>query len=163
MSIFNNLKKLILPLSILATLVVGVVAVTNFGNVDVFASTLTAPTCPEGGCPGIGDPGAIFSGTDDPKTTISKFILGVAQFLTFISVAVAVIFIVYGGYQWMNVSDPKGAEAGKSTVTNAAIGLAIAILAYTIVGLLAGGLQGNWGAAFNVAGGTGTTDSTTTP
>jgi Type IV secretion system pilin len=170
MSIFNNfnlknLKKFVLPLSMMAILVVGAVSLTHFGFLDVTASGLTSKVCPTAdGCPGISNPEAIFGGTDDPKQKIADFLLGVAKFLTFIAVSVAVIFMVWGGYQWMNVTDPKGAEAGKTTVTNAAIGLAVAILAYTIVALLAGGLTGNWGAALGVGETkTETPSGTTTP
>jgi Type IV secretion system pilin len=119
----------------------------------------TPDTC-GGKCPLIGDPKGAFGEGTDLRKTISDFILGAARILTFIAVAVAVIYMVWGGYQWMNVNDPDGAKKGQQTVTNSAIGLAVAILAYTIVGLLAGALQGDLTAAFG--GGTGTSGGTQT-
>jgi hypothetical protein len=93
-------------------------------------------------CPLIADPDG-FVGDGDLRTSITSIILTVAQFLTYIAVAVAIIYIVWGGYKWMDVNDPKGAETGQKIVTNAAIGLAVAILAATLVGLLANFLQGD--------------------
>ena len=71
-------------------------------------------------------------------------ILRIAQFLTAIAVALAVLAIVYGGFKYMNPTDAKGAESGKTILVNAAIGLAIAILAGTIVTLVKGAVSGSY-------------------
>jgi Type IV secretion system pilin len=120
---------------------------------------LELPATCNGPCPLIADPQGTVGG-GDLRGTISTFILGAARILTFIAVSVAIVFMIWGGYQWMNVNDPKGAENGQKTVTNASIGLAVTILAYTIVGLIIGALQGDLSTAFT--GGTGSTTGTTT-
>ena len=75
---------------------------------------------------------------------IINIILRVAQFLTAVIVALAVLFIVYGGFKWMNPVDAKGADEGKKVLINSSIGLAIAILAGTIVTLVKGALSGSY-------------------
>lgn len=101
---------------------------------------LTPDVC-GGSCPLTGS--SNIGATLGNKAGLSNFILNVAKFMTYIAAAVAVVFMVWGAYNWMNVADPKGAETGKTIVTNAAIGLAIAILAYTIVSVIGNTLQGN--------------------
>ncbi len=101
---------------------------------------LTPDVC-SGSCPLTGS--SNIGATLGSKKGLSDFILNVAKFLTYIAAAIAVVFMVWGAYNWMNVADPKGAETGQKIVTNAAIGLAIAILAYTIVSLIGNTLQGN--------------------
>ncbi len=121
-----------------------------------FAQLELPKTC-VGNCPLIADPqGALGGG--DLRGTIANFILGAARILTFLAVAVAIVYMIWGGYRWMDVNDPKGAETGQKIVTNASIGLAVTILAYTVVGLIAGALQGDLTAAFG-----GGSAATTTP
>lgn len=108
----------------------------------VSAKVPTADQLCQGTCPLVANPDE-FAGNGDLRETITALLLTVAQFLTYIAVAVAIIFIIYGGYQWMNVNNPESAATGQKTVTNAAIGLAIAILAATVVSLLSSFLQGD--------------------
>ena len=97
--------------------------------------------CGSGGCPIVGNTGASALASRDG---IVGLIIKVAQFLSFISVGVAVLVIVYGGYLYLNPTDAKGAEKGKTTLVNAAIGLAIALTAATIVTIVSGLLTGSY-------------------
>ncbi|MEX0668676.1 MAG: pilin [Candidatus Saccharimonadales bacterium] len=57
-----------------------------------------------------------------------------------VAALVAVGFIIYGGIRYiMSQGNPDALTAAKKTVTNAVIGLLLAILATTIVGFIAGG------------------------
>jgi hypothetical protein len=95
--------------------------------------------CGKGNCNGISNVNDL-SGREG----IVKALVGIAQFLTFIAAGVAVLFMVFGGYKYMSSNgDSERAESGKSTLVNASIGLAIAILAYTIVFILSQVLSGN--------------------
>ncbi len=58
-----------------------------------------------------------------------------------IAALAAVIFIVYGGIRYMSSQgSPDAIESAKKTITNAIVGLLLAILATTIVGFIAGAL-----------------------
>lgn len=74
-----------------------------------------------------------------PQTTIDasspqgtlKSIINWALYLAGI---LAVLFVIYGGYQYLTAGgNDAQATAGRKTLTNALIGLAITILAYVIV------------------------------
>jgi Type IV secretion system pilin len=99
-----------------------------------------AVLCGSGGCP--------ITGTNTTPITnqqqIIALIIRVARFLSYISVGVAVVVIIYGGYLYLNPADAKGAETGQKVLVNAAIGLAIAITAVTIVTILSGILTGSY-------------------
>jgi Type IV secretion system pilin len=75
---------------------------------------------------------------------ITALILSIARFLSYISVAIAVLVIIYGGYLYLNPTDSKGAETGQKVLVNAAIGLAVAITAVTIVSILSQILTGSY-------------------
>ena len=138
----------------LATMSIALVGANNTMTVNVNAALdlpKASDTC-KGACPLIADPSAVGGEGSDLKKVISDFILGAARILTFVAVAVSILYMIWGGYTWMDVNNPDGAKKGQQIVTNSAIGLAIAILAYTIVGLLTGFLTGNIGEAFGVGG-----------
>jgi hypothetical protein len=78
------------------------------------------------------------------KEGLSVVILAIARFITNIAGAIAVVIIVISGVQRMNISDADAAKTSNNNLTNAAIGLAIAILAYTIVGVLSVFLVGSF-------------------
>jgi Type IV secretion system pilin len=75
---------------------------------------------------------------------ITALILSIARFLSYISVAIAVLVIIYGGYLYLNPTDSKGAETGQKVLVNAAIGLAVSITAVTIVSILSNILTGSY-------------------
>jgi hypothetical protein len=63
--------------------------------------------------------------------------LGIADILLVVAGGIAVLFVIYGGYQYMTSQfDPEGTKKGKDTVLNALIGLIVVILASTIVKLV---------------------------
>jgi hypothetical protein len=96
-------------------------------------------------CPAIGgsDAGAL---TKD--NGLAKFIIGIAQFLTFLAVALAVLFMVWGGFKYITSDGAEEAGRGKETLINAAVGLVIAIVAYTIVFLISSVVQGDFFSQF---------------
>ena len=79
----------------------------------------------------------------NPQQIVS-IILQIAQFLTYIAVALAVLVIVYGGYLYMNPTGKDGDAAGKKVLVNASIGLVIAITAVTIVTVVKGLVTGTY-------------------
>jgi hypothetical protein len=99
--------------------------------------------CPtKGGCAVFKDPQNAVKNSD--QGTIAGFIIYIAGMLTFVGVALAVLFMVYGGILFVT-DDGSGsnAEKGKKILVQASIGLVVIIVAYTIVALISGFLQGN--------------------
>ncbi|NJL96493.1 hypothetical protein HC766_05200 [Candidatus Gracilibacteria bacterium] len=79
----------------------------------------------------------------DGSGGVVAFILNIARILTFISAAIAVLFIVIGGFKAItSAGDSTKYANGLSTVKYALFGLILAIVAYTIVALI-GGFVGN--------------------
>lgn len=76
---------------------------------------------------------------DDSAGDIAiNLILGISYFLIFIGVAVAVLYIVLGGYNLVTSGgDDSKAKSGRQMVTNAVIGLVLIIVSVTIVQLVA--------------------------
>ena len=67
-------------------------------------------------------------------TTASVLILRAINILLGIATAVAVLFIVWGGFQYIfSGGNQETAEAGQKTVVNSLIGLVIIALAFMIV------------------------------
>ncbi len=72
----------------------------------------------------------------------------------------AVIFIILGGYKYVtSQGNNEAATAGRKTMTNAVIGLVIAVLAYTVVAVVSNTIS-SVGPAGNGGGGTGTNPNT---
>jgi hypothetical protein len=106
-----------------------------FASTPVFAQ-ISVPNasalCKGSTCPGgIGDSQAQqFNGKDG----IVAFISRIAQFLTFIAAAVAVLYMVWGGYNFITANgDDDKVKKGKDTLIYASVGLVVTIVAYTIV------------------------------
>jgi hypothetical protein len=77
------------------------------------------------------------------------------QFLLSIAAMVAVLFIVYGGFQYITSAQSGGEKsvlAAKSTITNSIIGLVIIILAYTIVSVVINSINSTQGGAGGTSG-----------
>lgn len=90
--------------------------------------------CTGGNCPGIGN-----TPVDASRQGLVSIIIGVAQWLTFIGVAVSVLFLVWGGFRWIT----SGEGEAKKIVLNAIVGLIISILAFTIVTIISQLATGN--------------------
>ncbi len=73
------------------------------------------------------------AGTGLDLDKIQAVIERIANYLIVIGVIVAVIYIIFGAIRWITAGgDPKGHEAGRKTVLNGIIGLAI-ILAIGVI------------------------------
>ncbi len=68
---------------------------------------------------------------------LKGFILFITQDILVFAGFIAVLFIIIGGYQYMfSGANEELAKKGKTTLTNAVIGLVIIILSYTIVSIV---------------------------
>jgi uncharacterized BrkB/YihY/UPF0761 family membrane protein len=106
-----------------------------FASTPVFAQISVpnaAALCKGATCPGgITDNKAQQFNTD---TGIVVFISRIAQFLTFLAAAVAVLYMVWGGYNFITANgDEEKVKKGKDTLIYASVGLVVTIVAYTIV------------------------------
>ncbi|MDO4967309.1 MAG: pilin [Candidatus Saccharibacteria bacterium] len=81
----------------------------------------------------IKSPGQISS--DNPQASYFwTIVLNISADISLIAGYVAIIFMVYGGYKYiMSTGEPGKVAMAKSIITNALIGLVIAILATVIV------------------------------
>lgn len=65
--------------------------------------------------------------------------------LTIISAYASILFVIWGGYQYMfSAGDPGKAMRGQKTLTMALTGLVISLLAYVIVSVIGNTLGGSW-------------------
>ena len=74
---------------------------------------------------------------------IEALITRIGNFMIFVGVIIAVIFIIYGGIKYMSArGDPKKAEEARSAIINGIIGAAIVlgvgVILNTAAGLIAG-------------------------
>ena len=99
---------------------------TAFGTVATLFATTTASFAQA--VPDIQPAG----GTDIIAiiTTITQWLFGLAG-------ALAVVYLVYAGIQYIT-GGPKGAEAAKTSIINAIIGIAVIVLSYVIVNAVVG-------------------------
>lgn len=110
-------------------------------SVPVSAATLPDATklCgTDGKCAGVGDATKIK--TD--RAGVVGYIVSAAQWLTYIIVGIAVIFLVYGGFRYMTSSD--GGTDAKKIITSSLIGLVVAIVAATIVTVISQIVNGDF-------------------
>ncbi len=71
-------------------------------------------------------------------TDINSLIRTIINWLLGIAFAVAVLFLIIGGFQYIvSAGNEEAAEKGKSTAVNALIGVVIIILSYVIVNVVA--------------------------
>lgn len=77
------------------------------------------------------------------QLSIGNIIGNVTTWVLGFSAAVAVLFLIVGGLQYITASgNEKRAEAAKSTILYAVIGLVVILLAYVVVGFLKQNLGG---------------------
>ena len=89
---------------------------------------------------GIGKGGSLTGG----KQGIAETIISIARLLTYITGALAVLFVVYGGLRYLTAQDEKGAGDARVIIRNAVIGLVIAVVAFSIVSIVSGLLSGTF-------------------
>jgi hypothetical protein len=139
MKLFNLISKIVLGVGILSVTLSGVLAPTmayaqNTSDKFPGADKLCGTSCAIGGNSEI----------DGSKTSIADLIIRVANFIVYILAALAVLFIVIGGLMYVtDTGNGKRAENGKKIVTQAVIGLIIAIAAGFVVFVITTFLQGN--------------------
>ncbi len=73
----------------------------------------------------------------------NDLLISIARILLSVLAMIAVLFIIYGGFQYVtSAGNQEQAEKGRSTVVYAIIGLIIAILAYTLVSIVNNSIKG---------------------
>jgi Type IV secretion system pilin len=140
----STIKSILKTFAVFAIL--SAIAVIALPNITAFAQLgdITPNNlCPAGGCPLIGNSAGLGKTLAD-RNAVSNLILKFASFLIYIASAVSVLFIVWGGYQFISDGgDEKRSATGKKILVNAIIGLAVCILSLTIVSFIGGTLEGN--------------------
>ena len=72
------------------------------------------------------------------SSSITDLIATVIQTLLFVAGAIAVLFIIVGGYWYItSTGNEEQAEKGRSTLINAIIGVVMILMAYVIVTVIA--------------------------
>lgn len=90
------------------------------------------------------------TGTALTLDELEDLIIGIANFLLAISIAVAVIFIVWGGIRFVSAqNDPNKVKAARSTIINGLIGaliiLGFGVLLNTLAGVVSRAFFGTYG------------------
>jgi hypothetical protein len=136
----NKLTKGILPLVLGFVLAFSLIAVP--ASAQVTNLTPGQDILCRDDCPALSDPEKAVGNATERE--LASFVVNVARFVTFIGVALAILLLVYGGILYVTDSgDGKRAEAGKTVVLNAVIGLVVIVVAYTIVAVVVGFLNGD--------------------
>lgn len=93
-------------------------------------------------------PGETVDGQCEIKTdglggkVVILILMGVFDILLYVAGLVAVVMIIWGGFKLLTTDgEPQKIAAARTTIFNALVGLAIAVIASQIVGFIAGGLS----------------------
>ena len=122
---FSIFAAVVLSLSLGFSLVNSIDA---FANRTPFSGLPKADdVCRTGGANSAADCGFVKQ-SDNIATLAANF----AQIMTYIIGSIAIVFILYGAFQWM-VDPEKGAATGKKIIVNALIALVISVAAYGLV------------------------------
>ncbi len=140
MDFLRKLKKY-LPwgLVLVSCFILFAVPIGNLAAVDTTSSTGNCPTgliwnASSGLCMPQAGASTGIAGSQD----LGSLITNILKILLYVSGALAVVFIVIGGYQYVTSGgNEEAAEKGKKTLINSVIGLVVIILAYTIVTVVA--------------------------
>jgi Type IV secretion system pilin len=113
-----------------------IVAVAGLVSTPAFAADVVANPCRTGtNC--IASAGA-------GKEGIAGLIFTVAYFLLYLIGGISVLFLVYGGFQYiLSGGDEAKTKKARATISNAIIGLVVALVAATIVSVVSGLLSGS--------------------
>lgn len=72
-----------------------------------------------------------------PPDNFLLVLLAILDMLLYVSSIVAVIFVIYGGIQYItSQGNPENSKKAQSTIINALIGMVISILAATVVNFI---------------------------
>ena len=73
----------------------------------------------------------------DTNITLAQFIIRIINLLLGVAFVIAILFVVYGGYQYVvSGANPELAKKGRATITNALIGIAVIVLSYVLVSVV---------------------------
>ncbi len=133
MSMLKNLFKLFSTFLIVFVLFLGILPVTTNATTQYAQLTPSSDAICGGPCP------LIDGSFDFTQQGLVNFILSFARFLTFIGVALAVLFMVFAGVQYIFGKS----EDAKQNIISTLIGLVIIIVAYTFVVIVSSLLQSN--------------------
>ena len=126
---------------------------TMLGGAFAFATPTYAATCQDSllGIPawyrGMQDGNCSFKapetgGQPDAKKLVLRVALNIIQAGMVIVAYVTIFFLITGGFRYItSAGSSDGMAAAKKTITNAIIGLVIAILAASIVNAIAGAIK----------------------
>jgi hypothetical protein len=73
---------------------------------------------------------------------ITGTIIEIARVITYISGALSVLFLVYGGVRYLISQDDKEVGAARTIIQNAIVGLVITVIAYSIISIVTALLSG---------------------
>ncbi|MEM1312278.1 MAG: hypothetical protein AAGF07_02325 [Patescibacteria group bacterium] len=129
---YNTRSKIIKRLIFWSVVIGGIFALLFAQTV---ASAQPADPCEVlGGCIGNIEE---FDNNDSSANNIVNFVLTIVRFLIFIGAAIAVAFIVVGGYYMITSNgNPEQYKKGLNTLLYAVIGLIVSIISVTIVALV---------------------------
>ena len=81
--------------------------------------------------------------------SLSDLILNVIRLMLLFAGAIAVVFVIIGGYQYLvSAGNEETAEKGKKTLINAIIGIIVIVLAYAIINVIVNLVGSNSGYGF---------------
>lgn len=84
--------------------------------------------------PGCGDLGAKFQTGNFEIADIPCYATYLTQTIIYLAGVLAVLFVVVGGYQYVSAGAmEENRESAKKTITYALVGLAVTVLAWTVV------------------------------
>ena len=92
---------------------------------------------------GLNEVRSEFSGTAGGSflsaDNIPELIAAIIRILLMVGGAIAVLFVIIGGYQYLtSAGNEEAAEKGRKTVTNALIGVVVVVLSWVIVNAVVG-------------------------
>lgn len=121
----KTIKRIITPVTAFVTLSAVPFMARAAGEVQSGLSQISSPFS--------------FGGSITHSDNIIDLIANVISLLLFVAGAVAVVFIIVGGYRYItSAGNEETAEKGKNTVVNAVIGIAVIILSYVIINAIVG-------------------------
>jgi len=128
-----NIKKTIILFLLLSPLL-GFAQTASYVPLEPLPGTVTGPLCDPNN-PFITDPNNPANTIPNPNctTNISTYIPSLFVLLIALAGGLAVIMIVVGGIQYLSTDAVSGKSEGKERITNALVGLLLAIAAYIIL------------------------------
>lgn len=120
---------------------INIIKIANVLSVVLVTIVLVSPLLAAAQFPeaGVGNAG---QGTGLPtESTASGIIIRIINILLAIAGLVAVVFLIIGGFRYITAGgNEETAEAAKTTITNAIIGIVVIILSFVIVRIISNAL-----------------------